>query len=156
VGNAVYHHGAFPIDRPLTWVGAQMSLAYTAAVAAIDGAAMARQYSAERIGADDVWALVPRIRMHVDARFQGSPKLKLRTRVLIHFTDGTSRETEESIRFADEITDTEIAAKFRTLCEGVITDTRRDRIVEAVLGLEHAPDLDTLLGLLGQDVTSPL
>ncbi len=156
VGNAAFHHGAFPIERPLTSVGAQMSLASTAAVAAIDGAAMARQYSAERIGSDDVWTLVPRIRMHVDDRFQGSPKLKLRCRVRIQFTDGTACETEESIRFADEITDAEIEAKFRTLCDGVVTAERRDRIAEAVLGIEHAPELNTLLGLLGPEVTSPL
>jgi len=94
--------------------------------------------------------------MHVDERFQGSPKLKLRTRVLIRFTDGTSRETEESIRFADEITDAEIEAKFRSLCEGGITAERRDRIAEAVLGIEHAADLQILLGLLGPEVVSPL
>jgi aconitate decarboxylase len=156
VGNAVFHHGAFPVERPLTSVGAQMSLAYTAAVAAIDGAAMARQYSAERIGSDDVWALVPRIRMHVDERFQGSPKLKLRTRVRIRFTDGTERETEESIRFADEITNADIAAKFRTLCEGVVSPERRDCIAETVLGIEHAADIQTLLKLLGPEVASPL
>ncbi len=156
VGNAVFHHGAFSIERPLTSVGAQMSLAYTAAVAAIDGAAMARQYSFERIDSDDVWTLVPRIQMHVDEAFQGSPKLKLRCRVRIRLTDGTVRETEESIRFADEITDAEIEAKFRTLCEGVIPDARRDRIAEAVLGIEHAPDIHTLLGLLGPEVASPL
>ncbi len=156
VGTAVFHHGAFPVERPLTSVGAQMSLAYTAAVAAIDGAAMARQYSADRIGADDVWALVPRIRMHVDEQFQGSPKLKLRCRVRIQFTDGTARETEESIRFADEITDAEIEAKFRTLCDGVVAAERRDRIAETVLDIERAPNLRTLLELLGPDVTSPL
>ncbi len=156
VGNAAFHHGAFPIERPLTSVGAQMSLAYTAAVAALDGTAMARQYSAERIDSDDIWALVPRIHMHVDERFQGSPKLKLRCRVKMSLTDGTVHETEESIRFADEIPDAEVEAKFRTLCAGVVTDERRDRIVEAVLGIEQAPNLDALLGLLGPEVTSPL
>ena len=155
VGNAVFHHGAFPIERPLTSVGAQMSLAYTAAVAAVDGAAMARQYSADRIGADDVWAVVPKIRMHLDERFQGSPKLKLRCRVRIQFTDQTSRETEESIRFADEIADAEIEAKFRSLCDGVITAERRDRIAETVLGLERAPDIQALLRLLAPEVASP-
>ena len=156
VGNAAFHHGAFPVERPLTSVGAQMSLAYTAAVTAIDGTAMARQYSAERIEADDVWAMVPRVRMHMDERFQGAPKLKLRCRVRIALTDGTARETEESIRFADEITDGEIEAKFCSLCEGVVPAGRRDRIAEAMLDIERAPGLRPLLDLLAPDVASPL
>ena len=94
--------------------------------------------------------------MHMDERFQGAPKLKLRCRVRIALVDGTARETEESIRFADEIDDGEIEAKFRTLCDGVVPAERRDRIAEAVLGIERAPDLRALLALLGPEVTSPL
>lgn len=156
VNSAVFHHGAFPVERPLTSVGAQMSLAYAVAVAAIDGAAMIKQYNAERIDSDDVWRLIPKVRMHHDESYQGAPHMKLRCRLRISFTDGTEREVEQSLRLSDAIPNEEIAAKFRTLCEDVVTPERRDRIEEAVLGLEQGSDLSTLFQLLAADTEPAL
>jgi aconitate decarboxylase len=156
VGNAVFHHGAFPVERPLTSVGAQMSLAYAVSVAAIDGAAMIKQYTAERIDSDDVWRLIPKVRMHVEESFEGSPQMKLRCRVRIGFTDGTERKVEQGLRFSDAISNEEIAAKFRSLCETVITPDRRNWIEEAVLGLEQEADLSVLFRLLAEDAAPAL
>ena len=39
-GTAGFRHGVFAIERPLNFVGARMSLAYTVSVACLDGAAM--------------------------------------------------------------------------------------------------------------------
>ena len=152
VGTAVFHHGAFAIQRPLTSVGAQMSLAYTVSVACVDGAAMAQQYAADRINSDEVWRLVPKVHMHLDESFQGSPRMKLRCRLRIGFTDGTTRELEQSLRFSEDVSNDEIAAKFRLLCEPVVSSERCRRIEETVLGLEQSADIGTLLALLSEEV----
>ncbi len=156
VNNAVFHHGAFPVERPLTSVGAQMSLAYAVSIAALDGGAMIKQYTAERIDSDDVWRLIPKVRMHEDESYQGPLHMKVRCRVRITFTDGTDCEVEQSLRLSDAIANDEIAAKFRTLCEDVVTPERRDRIEEAVLGMEQVADLSTLFQLLAEDTKPAL
>jgi aconitate decarboxylase len=152
VGTAVFHHGAFAIERPLTSVGAQMSLAYTVSVACVDGVAMAKQYAADRINSDEVWRIVPKVHMHLDETFQGSPQKKLRCRLRITFSDGAVQEIEQSLRFSEDITNDEITAKFRTLCEPVVSPERCVRIEEAVLGLERSADITPLLNLLSAEV----
>jgi aconitate decarboxylase len=156
VGKAVFHHGGFPVERPLTSVGAQMSLAYAVAVAVLDGAAMVQQYTAERIAADDVWQLIPKVRMHEEARFQGAPQMKLRCRVRITFADGSEREAERSLRLSDEISNEEIASTFRALCQPLLSAERRDRIEETVLGLEQAGDISALFPLLAEETQPAL
>ena len=151
VGTAVFHHGAFAIQRPLTSVGAQMSLAYTVSVACVDGSAMAQQYAADRINSDEVWRLVPKVHMHLDESFQGSPRMKLRCRLRISFTDGTARELEQSLRFSEDVSNDEIAAKFRLLCGPVVSPERCQRIEQAVLGLEQSADIGPLLTLLSEE-----
>jgi len=69
LSHAVYHHGWWDLQRPITPIAAQMNIAYALAVALIDGEAMVRQFAPERINRDDVWALVPRIRAHHDSAF---------------------------------------------------------------------------------------
>jgi 2-methylcitrate dehydratase PrpD len=155
VGNAVFHHGAFPIERPLTAIGAQMSLAYALAVAAIDGEAMVSQYTPARIDAEDVWALIPKIRMH-EEKDSSAPEKRLRTRVRITFTDGTEKEIERGPRLSDEISNVDIAEKFKKLADLVITAERRDRIGEMVIGIERATDLAPLVAQLAEDVAPAL
>ena len=154
VGKAVFHHGAFAIERPLTSVGAQMSLAYSVCIAAIDGDAMIQQYTSERINSDDVWRLISRVRMHLEEGFEGSPEMKLRCRVRVAFMDGTEREEEQSLRFSDAISNEKIVKKFRSLCKSVVTDSRCQQIEEAVLGMERTDDLSRLFNLLA-DATTP-
>jgi len=152
VGTAVFHHGAFAIERPLTSVGAQMSLAYTVSVACVDGVAMAKQYGADRINSDEVWRVVPKVHIHLDETFQGSPRKKLGCRLRITFTDGATQEIEQSLRFSEDVANEDIAAKFKTLCESVISPERCSRIEEAVLGLERSADISALLNLLKEEV----
>src|SRR5690606_21026432 len=72
VGHAMFHHAGWALERPAETIGAQMNLAYAAAVALIDGAAFVEQFSPERLAADDVWDLVGRTTVvwdtEIDAR----------------------------------------------------------------------------------------
>lgn len=155
VGHAVYHHGGFAVQRPLSSIGAQMSLIYTAAVACLDGAAGVPQFAPERIDADDVWALVPRITTREEAGLN-DPDGRTAARLRFTFSDGTVREVRQRLRMSPDISNAEIVGKFVAMTDGVITAERRDRIVEAVTGLEASADIRPLLSLLGPEATSPI
>jgi hypothetical protein len=94
--------------------------------------------------------------MHEDESFQGGPHKKLGCRLRIALTDGSVREVEQGLRFSDAISNDDIVAKFRTLCEPVVPADRCERIVEAVLGLERVGDLSGLFGLLAEETASAL
>ncbi|AYC32796.1 hypothetical protein D3880_10575 [Pseudomonas cavernae] len=89
LSHAVYHHGWWELERPITPIAAQMNIAYAIAVAIIDGEAMVRQFAPQRIDSDDVWDLIPRIRAHHQPEFdkagskgRGMTRLRVRLSVL--------------------------------------------------------------------------
>ena len=93
LSHAGFHHGWWKAERPLEPIGAQMNVAYALAVAVLDGAAMVAQFSPQRIAADDVWALIPKIMAHHDPEFDKSgPNGRGAARVRIRFFDGTVEE----------------------------------------------------------------
>lgn len=155
VGHAVYHHGGFAVERPLTPIGAQMSLIYTAAVACLDGAAGVAQFTSDRIDANDVWALVPRIATREEAGLN-DPDSRTAAHLRFTFTDGAVREVRQRLRMSPGISNSDIAAKFVAMMEGVIEADRRDRIIEAVTCIETAASITPLLDLLGAEATSPI
>ena len=155
VGHAVYHHGGFAIAPPLTPIGAQMSLIYTAAVACIDGAAGVAQFTPERIAAPDVWALIPSIRTY-EAPASNDPAQRAASHLKFTFKDGSTHEIIQKLRLSPEISNDDILAKFCSLTERVISADRRGRIVEVVTGIERAAELTDLLGLLSPEVEAVL
>lgn len=151
VSHAVYHHGWWVPERPLTPIGAQMNIGYALAVAAIDGAAMVRQFSPARIDADDVWALLPRVEVRHDPAFDAGGMLKRgQTRVAVTFTDGQRIVAERaSSPVIEKPQDTAgVAAKFRSLTDGLIDAPRQRAIEEMALGVEDLPDVRELMALL--------
>ncbi|MDB5859051.1 MAG: hypothetical protein JWQ76_2740 [Ramlibacter sp.] len=158
VGHAVYHHGWWEPQRPLTPIGAQMNIGYALAVAVLDGAAMVAQFAPGRIDADDVWALLPRVAVRHDAEFD---KLGItgrgRCRVAVTFTDGRRLEVNRMAQRAIESPQPteEVAAKFRELTTPILDTGRRDAIVAMTLALEDLPDIRELLALLAPPVASP-
>lgn len=158
LSDAVYHHGWWPPKRPLTPTAAQMNVAYSLAVAAVDGAALAAQYSPRRIDGDDVWRLIPKVRAFHDTGFdelgalgRGQSRLRVTT---------TSGGVFEDSLFAarsilEPMTSAQIREKFDGLCEGVIDHGRRDAIVDMVGRLAELPDLDELIDLLSGVVGAP-
>jgi len=158
VGHAVYHHGWWEPQRPLTPVGAQMNIGYALAVAVLDGAAMVDQFAPSRIDNDDVWALLPRVSVRHDAEFD---KLGIhgrgRTRVVATFKDGQRIEVNRMASRAVESPQTtaEVAAKFRTLTAPILDCQRMQAIEQMVLALEDLDDLRELAALLAPSVRSP-
>lgn len=151
VSHAVYHHGWWVPERPLTPIGAQMNIGYALSVAAIDGAAMVRQFSPARIDADDVWALLPKVEVRHEPAFDAGGMMKRgQTRVAVTFTDGQRLVAERSSsRVIEKPQDTAgVAAKFRSLTDGLIDTARQRAIEELTLGLEDLRDVRELMALL--------
>ena len=155
LSHAVYHHGWWEIERPLTPIAAQMNIAYALAVGVIDGAAMVRQFAPSRINRDDVWALIPRIRAVHNPEFDKlGPTGRGKTVMRVRFKDGTVLQGERAGSRAalTPIGEDEIREKYRVLTSGLIDDARRDAIERVVLSLESVADIGELAGLLAAPV----
>jgi 2-methylcitrate dehydratase PrpD len=158
VSHAVYHHGWWPPERPLTPIGAQMNIGYALAVAVLDGAALVAQFTPERIDRDDVWALLPKIDVRHEPAFDaGGPTARGQVRLAVTFNDGTRIEVERRASRAVEtpLTNDAVAAKYRALTEGLIDGPRQRAIEEFVRDLERQNDLRPLLALLAPTVAAP-
>jgi 2-methylcitrate dehydratase PrpD len=133
-----------------------MNVAYAVAVAIIDGAAMAKQFSPQRIDADDVWALIPKITAHHDPEFDRGGPSGRNTRVSVHLKDGTILQQfiEISRTVSAPLTNEQIVTKYRTLTHGLVESERRAAIEELVLNLEKLQGISDLSHLLSAPVGS--
>jgi aconitate decarboxylase len=156
MSHAAYHHGWWKLERPLTPIGAQMNVAYAIAVAIIDGAAMAKQFTPHRIDADDVWTLIPKITAHHDPEFDKGGPSGRNTRVTVHLKDGTTLQQfiEISRTISAPLTNEQIVAKYRTLTDGLVERERQAAIEECVLNLEKLQGISELSRLLSAPVGS--
>jgi 2-methylcitrate dehydratase PrpD len=156
VGDAVYRHGWWPPQRPLTPTGAQMNLGYAVAVALLDGDVLPPQFSAARLDADDVWDLIGRVSVRLDEGIERGPAAeRFSTDLKIIFPNGselTKRVIQPHGAPADPVTNDEIVAKYRRLTGTVLPAARRDAIEQAVLHLEQPGDLGNLTDLLAPAV----
>jgi aconitate decarboxylase len=158
LSHAVYHHGWWPPERPLTPTEAQMHVGFALAVGVLDGAALIEQYAPSRIDADDVWALLPRISAHHNEAFDALGAVgRGQTRLEIRFTDATSLESSQ---FAAKsalapLTNDEVVAKYRQLTAEVLGTDRQARIERLVLSLDEMNDISPLVDALAAPVASP-
>jgi aconitate decarboxylase len=158
LSHAIFHHGWWKLERPLTPIAAQMNIAYVLAVAVIDGAAMAQQFSPERMDRDDVWALIPRIAARHEAEFDtGGREARFRTRLRVTFRDGTRLEaSRRAARAVEEpLSNAAIVAKYRTLTAGLVDAARQAAIERSVLALDALADIEELVALLAPEVGAP-
>ncbi|WP_179402708.1 MmgE/PrpD family protein [Burkholderia guangdongensis] len=158
--SAAFHHGGWQAERPLTPIGAQMNMAYAVAVAALDGAALMRQFSPARIDADDVWAFMRKITVTHDASFDADgPLARGAVRMRVTFRDGSDEEMllrHPRGEPLEPMTNDEIVAKFRALTGAVIDTARQKQIESLVLNIERLEDARELLALLAQPVANAL
>lgn len=155
LSHAVYHHGWWNLQRPITPIAAQMNIAYAIAVAVLDGEAMVQQFSPSRIDNDDVWALIPRIKAHHDAQFDKTGAMgRGRTRLRIRLRDGTSLETEQSAPQSalQPMSREQVVSKYRRLTHNLMPVERQTEIESLVLALENQPDVSRLSALLALPV----
>jgi 2-methylcitrate dehydratase PrpD len=161
VPTAIYHHGWWAPERPLSTIGAQMNIGYATAVALLDGHVRPEQFTPERLDAEDVWRLIGRTEVR-EVNEQQDPDWEqpgYNTRVALTLRGG------EVVTYAlnqphggpdDPLTNEEIREKYRALTSRVIDADRATQIERIVLGLEDQPDLDRLISLLAAPVRGAL
>ncbi|WP_328806131.1 MmgE/PrpD family protein [Streptacidiphilus fuscans] len=153
VPEAIYHHGWWQPERPLTTIGAQMNIAYAVSVALLDGQVGPAQFTPARIDADDVWQLIDRTTVAQVDTVQDPAWAQpgYNTRVTLRLRDGqelTLALNQPHGGPDDPLRNDEIRAKFRTLTADVIDTHRAARIEELTLAIETLPDLTELVALL--------
>ncbi len=157
VSHAIFHHGFWELERPITTVAAQMNIGYAVAAAILDGQAMVKQFSPERIDRDDVWALIPRIRVHHNEDYdKGGRATRFNMRMVATMTDGSTREVFLKMpKAVSDPADREATiAKFKVVTGGIIGSNRQAAIIDATLGLEKLNSSEHLAALLAPSVGS--
>jgi 2-methylcitrate dehydratase PrpD len=158
LSEAVYHHGWWPPERPLTPTGAQMNVGYALAVALIDGEALAHQFSPTRIDQDDVWEIVPRITAHHRAEYDElGPMGRGQTEVRVTMRDGSVHASSQfaARSILEPLTNADVVDKFRHLTSCSIEVCRQDALVEEITQLDQCADLAVIHALLAPAVRSP-
>ena len=153
MSHAAYHHGWWELEPPLTPTGAQMNVAYAVAVAILDGDAMVRQFAPDRINREDVWALIPKIRAYHEESFDRERGRRGSARLIATFKDGTQEESmiEVPRTYGSPLNRDEVMAKFATLTQDVISETRGQEIVDTVFNLENTGSVQALVDLLAAE-----
>jgi aconitate decarboxylase len=160
VSEAVFHHGWWNPERPLTAIGAQMNIGYAVAVALLDGQVLPEQFTPQRIDSDDVWELIDRTHVHLAKEFDDlPPEERFSTRVTFTLADGTRRSVlvpQPKGGPANPLANTEVVAKYRALAGRVMAPARVEAIERVVLGLEELTDVADLADLLADPVSGAL
>jgi len=153
-----FQHNGWRLERPTTSIGAQLNVAYVAAVALLDGMVFVPQFSPRRLDADDVWALIDRTTVVHDpdvdelAASSGTPRA---TRVSVECRDGSVAELEvleargtRNLALSNE----EVVAKFRGLVDDLVGVTRAREIERRTLALVELASGAELIELLRDSV----
>jgi len=155
VSEPAFHHGGWRAERPLAAVGAQMNLAYAVAVTLLDGTALAEQFSAERIDADDVWRLIERTTARQEPAFDEHFEDGYNTRLEVTLASGSARTAfidQPRGALSRPLSNEEVVSKFHTLADPLVGSKRANDIHAAVLGLEALESIESLTELLAAPV----
>lgn len=159
VPHAMYHHGGWDLERPAEVIGAQMNIAYAAAVTIIDGDAFVPQFTPDRIAADDVWDLLERIHLHWDEDAEDlGPEGRWQVRIEVSYKDGSS---DQHVRrspwggYERPMTNDETQEKFRRMMALVMPDARAREIENLVMRLDDLDDVGELLTRVAASVVPP-
>src|SRR6202522_2713304 len=160
MGEAAYQHGGWKAERPLEVIGAQMNVAYAAAVALLDGDVLVDQFTPARINSDDVWALIDRTVTHHEKAYDQLPAgEQLTTQVRLTSKDGSTRVAKvvHPRGTGDRnLTNADIRDKYAKLTRRAVSADRQAAIEKAVLGIDALDDIAELTALLTPAVRSPL
>jgi len=158
LSHGAFKHGGWKATRPTTVVGAQMNVAYTAAVAILDKKIEVDQFAESRINSDDVWQLIERIEVYHEKSFDASREVGYTSKVQIQFRNGETLEHSVALPTGVKppLSREQLLAKFKKLTAKVIDAKRRDEIINLVLSLETVPDIKQLISILSPEVRSPI
>lgn len=160
VSPAVYHHGWWVPERPLTTIGAQMNIGYAIAAALVDGQVLGAQFTPAKLNDDAFWRLIERIEVHMDESFENpSGPGHFTTDMVFTTIDGQriERRVLAPPGGLDRPLDNEaIRNKYHALTDCIVSPARRKRIASLVLGLDDDPAVTELTDVLTGAVGSVL
>ena len=155
-----FEHGGWitPRDKPLTSLGAQMSIQYAAAAQLVDHEVLMAQFGADKLNRPQLRELMDKIHPTHNAEFDTDKKKGWRTVVVVMFKDGSEVETlvDGPKGIMPPASEEDIVQKWRMLVRDVLEDERRQQIENCVLGLEDLSDVKELVQLLEGAVKCPI
>jgi aconitate decarboxylase len=160
-GKAAYEHGGWIAspDKPMTSTAAQMSIQYAAAAQLLDREVLMAQYGAEKLNRPQIRELMTKVHPQHEPAFDSSKDMGFKTTVIVYFKDsnGPLEETVDAPKgISPPASNQDIVEKWRNLVRDVLDDERRERIEQAVLGLEKLDNVKSLIELLRADVKCPI
>jgi 2-methylcitrate dehydratase PrpD len=157
VGSTVHKHGWWRPERPITSTGAQMNIGYVTAAALLDGNVLPEQFTPARLDADDVWRLIGRTEVHLDATRDHADAYA--TDLDVTTDDGGvhhARVASPHGAPGDPVTNEEVVAKFHALTSRVMGAHRAAAIAERMGQLDSLDDVTELIDLLAAPVAGAL
>ena len=158
-----FHHNGWRLEPPITANGAQLNVAYVAAVALLDGAVLVPQFSEARVlRGEDVWSLIQRTTVRHDpgvdelARRSGTPRAtRIAIAVIVY---GQRRRAGGAGGGLDKVarcSERGDPGEFHGLLDDLVGPARASEIEHHTLALAELPDARRLVELLRRGVASP-
>jgi 2-methylcitrate dehydratase PrpD len=156
VSHAVFHHGWWRPERPLTTIGGQMNIGYAVAAALIDGQVLAAQFTPDKLDSDEAWRLIDATEVHLAETFEmpGGPG-RYTTDLAFHTRGGgviKRRVLTPPGGIDRPLSNDALERKYEALTDSIVTPGRRDHIRELVLGLDAGASVSELVDALGHEV----
>ena len=138
--------------RPEGLTSAQLNLPFCVATLLLEGDVFVKQFNEDCVTDAARMELSKSIEVRHDPEITAlGPKFRHKVRVEVHLKDGSCHEeTREAPRGSESsfASEADIVEKFNKLCDGILPDSERDRLVESVLGLETLSDAGEIAKLL--------
>ena len=136
---------------PKTRETADHSIPYLVAVALQDGAVTSASFTEQRIQDPAISALIAKIAIQVEDGFTRRYPNEFNCRIEIIDRSGgnyTAHTSYPKGHRSNPMSDSEVEAKFRSLCSGTLTSSQCDRALEIAWALDSSPDLNELFDSL--------
>ncbi len=137
--------------NPTTRETADHSLPYCVAALVLDGKLTPAQFTDERINAADIKAMINKVKVVGEDRFEKMFPEKKPAAAEIRTTDGKRYEAEVEFARGDyrnPLSDDALLQKFNSLVEDKLEREKADRIIESIMDLEKCEDVGKLMNVL--------
>jgi 2-methylcitrate dehydratase PrpD len=135
---------SLPFDLPQTGLQGKYSVQYDLVAVALDGEAGMRQYTDEMVRRPEAQELMQKVTVvPVDMRSAS----RLEARVVLELTSGESYEetvAEHIGRQSNPLSEQQLVDKFADCASGLLTDARRDEVLDLCWKLDALDDVSTL------------
>lgn len=137
--------------KPVSVLQAQMSLQYCLAVSLMEEKAFIEQFSEEKISDPEILNLANRVEVCLDPEIDKLYPERFASRVEVHLKDKKRfeiRVDSPSGSFEKPMSFEEVAQKFRSLTQGLITQEKTGAIIEKIKRIEEVKEIKEVTQLL--------